>query len=136
MVWSIVDALRADDVVFAETEEGHASSVNGHSRNTSYTSSRRDSTPAPGEADTVRNGWNGIAGGTQTLNLRHRDRSSVSPARPQTDVSGCGLVGRIQLTVAFTGILHILSRRGRPHRPPIQRSRRIAGTNRYPSDSS
>ena len=93
MVWSLVDALRAqDDTEEAAFTPGNAPLTDRHSRSTSY-SLRQD---ASGDTDSfapLQGGHNvtGIAGHSTGLTFRHRDRGKNQP-RPPTNVGarrGC-----------------------------------------------
>ncbi|WVQ95341.1 hypothetical protein IAU59_002438 [Kwoniella sp. CBS 9459] len=99
LVWNIVDALRTSVSGSADGEEYtfDGAGVVPHSRNTSLSSSVRNSYPvAEGDVfggphsqnhDQRGMGWpSGIAAGTQGLNFRHRERSGAAKPRPPTDI--------------------------------------------------
>ncbi|WVF67775.1 hypothetical protein IAT40_002536 [Kwoniella sp. CBS 6097] len=96
LVWNIVDALRTSVSGSVDGEEYTFDGAGAvpHSRNTSLSSSVRDSfSVAEGDVFSAHSrnqsgmGWpRGIAAGTQGLNFRHRERSGAVKPRPPTDI--------------------------------------------------
>ena len=86
-MWSLVDGLRSDVTALVESQVGAQYSSNGHSRDPSYDSTHRGSNAPNAESDLSSKLSRRDASGVQGLNLRSREKSIGSVARPETNVS-------------------------------------------------